>query len=37
MHTIWVKQGAFAYGDVALIEHKPDFTVDCISRITDIV
>ena len=37
MHTIWVKQGAFAYGDVALIEHKPEFTVDCISNITDIV
>ena len=37
MHTIWVKQGAFAYGDAALIEHKPEFTVDCISNITDTV
>lgn len=34
MATIWVKQGAFAYGDVSLIGHQPDLIVE---RIEDIL
>ena len=33
MHTIWVKQGAFAYGDVSLIKHAPEYTVDSIKEV----
>lgn len=34
MNTIWVKQATFAYGNLNLIQHKPDHTVD---NITDIL
>lgn len=34
MSTIWVRQGSFKYGDVGLIENKPDFIVE---RIEDIL
>ena len=34
MNTIWVKQASFAYGNLNLIQHKPDHTVD---NITDIL
>ena len=37
MHTIWVRQGSFAYGNPDLIEHKPDHIVDRISEITGIL
>ena len=33
MHTVWVKQGSFARGDVTLIRHKPEYTVDSISDV----
>ena len=33
MHTVWVKQGSFARGDVNLIRHKPEYTVDSISDV----
>ena len=36
MHTIWVKQGAFAYGDVSLIGHKPEYTVDSVGEVLTI-
>jgi len=35
MHTIWVKQGSFAYGNVKLIEHKPEYIVNNIIDILD--
>ena len=34
MHTIWVKQASFAYGNLNLIQHKPNYIVD---NITDIL
>lgn len=34
MHTIWVKQGSFAYGDLNHIRHKPDVIVE---RIQDVL
>ena len=34
MSTIWVRQGSFKYGDVGLIENKPDYLVE---RIEDIL
>ena len=34
MHTIWVKQASFAYGNLNLIRHKPDHIVD---RVTDVL
>lgn len=33
MSTIWVKQGSFAYGDIGLINHKPDIVVEHIEDI----
>lgn len=33
MRTIWVRQGTFAYGDLNLVNHKPDVIVE---RIEDI-
>lgn len=33
MHTIWVKQGTFAYGDLNLILHKPDVMVEHIQDV----
>ena len=33
MHTIWVKQSSFAYGNLDLIQHKPDHTVESITDI----
>ena len=37
MHTIWVKQGAFAYGDVGLIKYKPEYTVDNVEKVLTIL
>ena len=37
MHTIWVKQGAFAYGDVGLIRHKPEYTVDNVQEVLTVL
>jgi len=37
MKTIWVRQSSFAYGNPDLIEHKPDYTVNDILSICDIV
>ncbi len=34
MHTIWVRQGQFAHGNLSLIQHQPEYIVD---RITDII
>lgn len=33
MHTIWVRQGAFADADLYLIEQKPDIIVECVEDI----
>lgn len=30
MNTIWVKQSSFAYGNLKLIQHQPDYIVDNI-------
>ncbi|MCM1167621.1 MAG: HAD family hydrolase [Lachnospiraceae bacterium] len=35
MHTIWVKQGIFAYGNLNLIHHKPEFIVNNITDISE--
>ncbi|MCH5273351.1 MAG: HAD family hydrolase [Lachnospiraceae bacterium] len=35
MHTIWVRQGAFAAGNIALIGHEPDVIVDDIENILE--
>lgn len=35
MHTIWVKQASFAYGNLNLIQHKPDHTVDSITDVLE--
>lgn len=35
MHTIWVRQGAFADGNIALIGHEPDVIVDDIENILE--
>lgn len=35
MHTIWVKQASFSYGNLDLIQHKPDHTVDSITEILE--
>ena len=35
MHTIWVKQGSFAYGNLNLIQHKPDHIVDSITDVLE--
>ena len=37
MHTIWVRQGSFAYGDLSLIQHQPDHIVDGILEILEYV
>ena len=33
MHTIWVKQASFAYGNLNLIRHKPDQIVDSVTDV----
>ena len=33
MHTIWVKQASFAYGNLNLIQHKPDHIVDSVTDV----
>lgn len=33
MHTIWVKQGSFAYGNLNLIKHQPEYIVNNIADI----
>ena len=33
MHTIWVKQASFAYGNLNLIRHKPDHIVDSVTDV----
>lgn len=35
MHTIWVKQASFAYGNLNLIQHKPDHTADSITDVLE--
>ena len=37
MHTIWVKQGPFAYGNLDLIQHQPERIVDSIIEILEYV
>ena len=37
MHTIWVRQGSFAYGNLSLIQHQPDHIVDGILEILEYV
>ena len=37
MHTIWVKQGSFSYGNLSLIQHQPDHIVDSILEILEYV
>lgn len=37
MKTVWVKEGEFAFGNPELISHKPDFTVDSIEEILNIL
>ncbi|MCM1299152.1 MAG: HAD family hydrolase [Firmicutes bacterium] len=33
MHTIWVRQGVFAGGNLELIQHKPEYTVNSIADV----
>ena len=35
MHTIWVKQASFAYGNLDMIQHKPDHTVNNVKNILE--
>lgn len=35
MHTMWVKQGSFAYGNLDLIQHQPEHIVDSIMDILE--
>lgn len=35
MHTIWVKQGSFAYGNLNLIQYKPEYVVNNIIEILE--
>ena len=35
MHTIWVKQASFAYGNLNLIRNKPDHIVDSITDVLE--
>ena len=35
MHTIWVRQGSFANGNLDLITHCPDHTVNNINDISE--
>jgi HAD superfamily hydrolase (TIGR01549 family) len=37
MHTIWVRQGSFAYGNIDLIKIKPEFIADSIREILEIL
>ena len=37
MNTIGVKQGAFASGDVSLIKHAPEYTVDSIKEVVTVL
>ena len=37
INTIWVRQGSFAYGNVELVKHKPDYIVDNIADILELV
>ena len=36
MHTIWVKQGSFAYGNLDLIQHRPEHIVDSVIDILEL-
>lgn len=37
MHTIWVRQGSFAYGNIDLIKINPEFIADSIREILEIL
>lgn len=37
MHTVWVRQGSFSYGNPDLIKHKPEYTVNSITEAADIL